>query len=59
MNKPKFKDGDLVYYRPTYCNDYANGTRNLGVVIEVKREGLPLFLNFLENEIFEFVYLIK
>jgi len=59
MNEPKFKVGDLVYYRPTYCNAYADGSKHLGVIVEVKREGLPLFLNFPENEIFEFEYIIK
>ena len=59
MSEPRFKVGDLVFYRPTYNNLYADGTKELGVVIGIVRESLPLFINFPDSEYFEYEYRIK
>ena len=58
-NDTKFKVGDLVFYRPTAKNNYADGTKQLGVVVEIIREQTPLFLSFPEQEIFEYEYKVK
>ncbi len=55
-SESKFKIGDLVYYRPVKDNRYADGTRQLGVVVEIITDQPPLFLSFPEKEIFEFEY---
>ena len=55
-SESKFKVGDLVFYRPSQRNNYANGTKQLGVVVDVIREKPPLFLSFPEKDIFEFEY---
>jgi len=53
---PKFKVGDLVYYRPTNNNFYADGTKQLGVVVDICLDQTPLFINFPEKEYFEYEY---
>mgnify|MGYP003144529042 CR=1 FL=1 len=52
----KFKVGDLVNYRPSNSNLYADGTKQLGVVIEVLVDKTPLYINFPEKEHFECEY---
>jgi len=59
MNRTiKFEVGDLVYYKPTSQNFYADGTKQLGVVVEVIKDKAPLFVNFPEKEHFEYEYKI-
>ncbi len=55
----KFEVGDLVFYRPTNGNRYADGSKQLGVVIEIKKDQTPLFLSFPEKEYFEYEYRVK
>ena len=55
----KFKVGDLVYYQPSIENFYANGTRELGIILEVIKDRTPLFLNFPDGYEFEFEYRVK
>ena len=57
--RAKFKIGDLVYYRPTSENYYANGTKQLGIVVAIIKDYSPLFLNFPESKLFEYEYRIK
>jgi hypothetical protein len=55
----EFKVGDLVTYQPSLQNFYADGTRELGVVLEVLKEKIPLFVNFPEKNYFEHEYRVK
>ena len=55
---PKFKVGDLVFYKPSSQNFYADGTNQLGVVVEIYKDKAPLFINFPEKEYFEYEYKI-
>jgi|10_taG_2_1085330.scaffolds.fasta_scaffold356072_2 hypothetical protein len=55
----KFEVGDLVFYNPSYNNSYANGTKELGVVIAIIKDRTPLFLSFPEKDYFEFEYRVK
>lgn len=41
--EPKFKVGDLVFYQAPEINKYANGERQMGIVLEVVSEVAPLF----------------
>ncbi len=56
MNIGHFKIGDLVYYKPTNNNYYADGTKELGVIVEVFVDRTPLYVNFPEKEYFEYEY---
>jgi len=55
----ELKVGDLVTYQPSLQNFYADGTKELGVVLEVLKERVPLFINFPEKNYFEHEYKIK
>ena len=57
--KAKLKVGDLVYYNPSTENFYADGTKELGIVLEVVRDRSPLFLNFPAGQEFEYEYKVK
>jgi len=59
MELPKFEVGDLVYYRPTEDNKYANGQKQLGVVLKVKKDINPLFSLYPETEMFASEYIVK
>ena len=52
----KLKVGDLVLYRPSSRNFYADGTKQLGVVVEVFVDRTPLYINFPEKQHFEYEY---
>ena len=56
MNSSKFKVGDLVFYNPSSDNIYADGTKQLGVVIEILFDRTPLYINFPERNYFEYEY---
>ena len=53
---PKFSIGDLVYYMPSSSNFYADGTKKLGVIIEVRADENTLYQNFPEKDIFQYEY---
>ena len=53
---PKFSIGDLVYYMPSSSNFYADGTKRLGVIIEVRADENTLYQNFPERDIFQYEY---
>jgi hypothetical protein len=57
--KAEFKIGDLVYYRPSQENFYANSSKQMGVVLDVIRDPTPLIHNFPEKKYFEYEYTIK
>jgi hypothetical protein len=59
MEIPEFEVGDLVFYKPSEENRYADGQRQLGVVIRVNRDANPLFVGFPETEIFACEYVVK
>ncbi len=51
-----FNVGDLVFYRPSSSNFYADGTKQMGVIVAVCADKTPLFVNFPEKEYFEYEY---
>lgn len=53
---PRFNVGDLVYYKPSSDNIYADGTKQLGVVVDICLDQTPLYLNFPDKEYFEYEY---
>ena len=53
---PKFNVGDLVFYRPSVINFYADGTKKLGIVLDVYYDRNPLYVNFPEKQYFEYEY---
>ena len=59
QNSPKFNVGDLVYYKPTFQNHYADGSRELGVVLRVVKDTTPLLTSFPEKKYFEYEYTVK
>ena len=59
MTEPRFKVGDLVFYRSTVENYYADGSKEIGVVLSVYRDTTPLYISFPEPNIFEYEYRIK
>lgn len=59
MGIKKFKVGDLVYYRASRDNKYANGENQLGVVVKVIVEANPLFAGHPDTEMFTSEYVVK
>lgn len=59
MESREFKVGDLVYYQPTEDNRYADGRKQMGVVLKVIKEANPLFVLRTETEMFADEYVIK
>mgnify|MGYP003123369697 CR=1 FL=1 len=59
MEREELKVGDLVFYRPSEENRYANGERQMGVVLQVIEEANPLFVLRTETEIFANEYVIR
>ena len=59
MEVPKFKVGDLVFYKPTDSNKYANGEKQLGVILKIKKDVNPLFAICPETEIYATEYVVK
>ena len=57
--KQKLKVGDLVIYQPSHQNFYANGSKELGVVLEILEERIPLYINFPDKNYFEHEYKVK
>ncbi len=55
----KFNIGDLVFYSPSIDNKYADGTRQLGVILEIKTDANPLFCKYPETELFAHEYIVK
>ena len=53
---PKFNIGDLVFYRPSVNNIYADGTKKLGVILDIYHDRSPLYVNFPEKQYFEYEY---
>ena len=50
------KIGDLVFYNPTSNNFYADGTRQLGVIVDILKDRAPLFINFPDENFFQHEY---
>jgi len=59
MEIQKFDVGDLVFYQPSEKNRYADGERQLGVIIRINKEANPLFVGFPETEMFACEYVVK
>ena len=59
MKEPKFKVGDLVFYQASEINKYANGERQIGIVLEIIPEVAPLFENLPDAELWMFEFRIK
>ena len=59
MKEPKFKVGDLVFYQASEINRYANGERQIGIVLEIIPEVAPLFENLPDAELWMFEFRIK
>ncbi len=59
MESNELKVGDLVYYKPTEDNRYADGKKQMGVVLQVIKEANPLFVLRTETEMFADEYVIK
>jgi len=57
--KEKLKVGDLVFYRPSEENKYADGQRQMGVILRVFKEVNPLFVLRTETEMFADEYEVK
>ena len=52
----KFNVGDLVFYKPSATNIYADGTKKLGVILDVYVDRSPLYVNFPQKQYFEYEY---
>ena len=59
MENVKFKVGDLVLYQPSEENRYADGTKQLGVILRVKKDVNPLFTLHPETKMFACEYVVK
>tara|TARA_R100000805_G_C3557775_1_gene67612 strand:- start:311 stop:562 length:252 start_codon:yes stop_codon:yes gene_type:complete len=59
MAEKKFNIGDLVFYSPSTNNKYADGTRQLGVVLKIKTDVNPLFSKNPETQAFAHEYVVK
>ena len=59
MEESELKVGDLVFYRPTEENRYADGQKQMGVILEVFKEANPLFVLRTETEMFADEFLVK
>lgn len=57
--KQELKVGDLVVYQPSHQNFYADGSKELGVIIDIMKERIPLFINFPDKSYFEHEYKVK
>jgi|TARA_R110001592_G_C13063491_1_gene741194 hypothetical protein len=57
--REKLKVGDLVFYRPSEENRYADGEKQMGIILQVFEEANPLFVLRTETEMFADEYLIK
>ena len=59
MEENELKVGDLVFYRPTEENRYADGQKQMGVILEVFKEANPLFVLRTETEMFADEFLVR
>ena len=59
VNLPYYDVGDLVYYNPSHDNFYADGTKQLGIIVEIITENAPLYHNFPDKEYFAYEYRVR
>tara|TARA_R100000900_G_scaffold69030_2_gene54925 strand:+ start:537 stop:818 length:282 start_codon:yes stop_codon:yes gene_type:complete len=59
VKKPVLKIGDLVFYQPSEMNKYANGERQMGIVLTIIPEAAPLFEALPDAELWMYEYKIK
>jgi len=59
VEENELKVGDLVFYRPTEENRYADGQKQMGVILEVFKEANPLFVLRTETEMFADEFLVR
>ena len=57
--KPTLSIGDLVFYQPSETNKYANGERQMGIVLDIIPEVAPLFEVLPDAELWMYEYRIK
>jgi len=55
----EFKVGDLVFYQPSQDNIYADGQRQLGVIVKIKKDTNPMLYNFPESDILCYEYVVR
>ena len=59
MKEPKFKVGDLVFYQASEANRYANGERQMGIVLKVIPEVAPLFENLPDAHLWMYEFRVQ
>ena len=59
MKEPKFKVGDLVFYQASEINKYANGERQIGIVLNVIPEVAPLFEELPDAHLWMYEFKVK
>ena len=59
MLERKFNVGDLVFYSPSQSNRYADGSKQLGVILKIKTDANPLFSKHPETQAFAHEYIVK
>ena len=59
MKEPKFKVGDLVFYQASEINKYANGERQIGIVLKVVPEVAPLFEDLPDSDLWLYEFKVK
>ena len=57
--EPVLSIGDLVFYQPSEMNRYANGEKQMGIVLEIIPDVAPLFGNLPDAELWMYEYKIK
>jgi len=55
----KLEVGDLVCYKPSEDNKYANGQNQIGVVLRVIKDVNPLFMLIEDSEIYMHEYVVR
>jgi hypothetical protein len=51
--------GDLVFYQPSHDNKYADGKKQIGIILKIKVDINPLFKEFPETSMFANEYVVK
>ena len=59
VTEDKLSVGDLVYYCPSENNKYADGSKQLGVILKIKVDANPLFQKYPETKLFACEYIVK
>ena len=59
MEEKNLKVGDLVFYCPSEDNKYADGSKQLGVVLKIKIDANPLFSKYPETQPFAHEYVVR